>query len=678
MSSWQEEAIERFGTTKLLRTYSFKSRDTLLASPKFFGGTLPSYFSEKSSEPGQTVDVTVFSNVILHHGDVFGLGALPQAVGELGYIPQNANDIQGTLIFDEASLIRGNSFLYSTHHSAHNFYHFLADYLPYDSLLGILADAQPVLVCKEHNTFQDQIMHALLGRLLPLRYFATSYFFERLAIPSILNKTDVVDFLRSRSQYIEPAGAHRRIYISRRNAVVRRVLNEDRVIDILKTYGFEIIESETLAFIEQIALFKASDIVCAPHGAGLTNIAFCPEGTRIIEFFFAERLPLSGLFWEIGCAAGLAYSFVKTDRITNKLNPHPMEGDLLVDLAALTDALTSAITQPILERLEHGQLEISATEHKITELGSLSSIAYYYFCTLDNMALKRLSSSVAKQRLIDRMHAKLGNSKRVLVCDCSDVELPPELSEFFSGGIHRCDPFIQDAQGYRHFNMSKLRNLAIKVARGSNEDWLYFCDADTILVEDSVPPQDAKYCVPNVYWQRTANESLDVSLQNIRLEGNKAFSVGNSWFILHRDIFTRFDFNENMYGYGFEDIEYFARITANGWSLETVSGLVIHNYHGHSERNIVPSVLDRNKAIFDAGCLARTWNPRADWRKSKVFSTEAGCYYVYFGDLAAVTDPTKGWVRHASIAGDSLRIFDDQPEPQETFRIGPGNVLYPL
>ena len=36
---------------------------------------------------------------------------------------------------------------------------------------------------------------------------------------------------------------------------------------------------------EQVELFVYADVVVAPHGAGLTNLLFCREGTRIVEIF---------------------------------------------------------------------------------------------------------------------------------------------------------------------------------------------------------------------------------------------------------------------------------------------------------------------------------------------------------------------------------------------------------
>lgn len=80
-------------------------------------------------------------------------------------------------------------------------------------------------------------------------------------------------------------GAGRRIYISRDDARLRRVLNERRLLPRLESLGFERAVLGELPVARQIALFRQADIVVAPHGAGLTHIAWCKPGTKIVEFF---------------------------------------------------------------------------------------------------------------------------------------------------------------------------------------------------------------------------------------------------------------------------------------------------------------------------------------------------------------------------------------------------------
>jgi capsular polysaccharide biosynthesis protein len=77
----------------------------------------------------------------------------------------------------------------------------------------------------------------------------------------------------------------RRLYITRRLAGRRHVLNEAELEPILADYGFEIIEAETLSFHDQVRLFSQAEAVAGPHGAGFTNLVFAPPGCRVLEMF---------------------------------------------------------------------------------------------------------------------------------------------------------------------------------------------------------------------------------------------------------------------------------------------------------------------------------------------------------------------------------------------------------
>ena len=77
----------------------------------------------------------------------------------------------------------------------------------------------------------------------------------------------------------------RRIYVSRRSARFRRVLNEEEIIELLKQYGFITVMLENLAFIKQVNLFRNAEVVVGASGSGLANLVFCPAKTKVIELF---------------------------------------------------------------------------------------------------------------------------------------------------------------------------------------------------------------------------------------------------------------------------------------------------------------------------------------------------------------------------------------------------------
>lgn len=99
-----------------------------------------------------------------------------------------------------------------------------------------------------------------------------------------------------------------RIYISRRNASYRRVVNEAEVMGYLQKFGFRDVTLESLSVAEQALLLAGAEIVVAPHGAGLSNLVFCREGTKIIEFISPDAVRNG--YYEISQYCGLEYYYM--------------------------------------------------------------------------------------------------------------------------------------------------------------------------------------------------------------------------------------------------------------------------------------------------------------------------------------------------------------------------------
>jgi len=123
----------------------------------------------------------------------------------------------------------------------------------------------------------------------------------------------------------------KKIYISRKDANRRRVLNEKKVTAFLKNKGFEVYCMESLSVREQQNLFASSDIIIAPHGAAFTNIIWCEPGTAIIDLMPINfRIPC--FFW-LSRQADLLYYPVLCK--SNQENQEAINDDIVVDLAIL-------------------------------------------------------------------------------------------------------------------------------------------------------------------------------------------------------------------------------------------------------------------------------------------------------------------------------------------------------
>lgn len=77
--------------------------------------------------------------------------------------------------------------------------------------------------------------------------------------------------------------AYRKIYISREKAKKRKISNEDGVVKLLLTYGFEIHYFEDYCLEKQIQICAQAKTIVGLHGAGLTNILFMPEKGQVLE-----------------------------------------------------------------------------------------------------------------------------------------------------------------------------------------------------------------------------------------------------------------------------------------------------------------------------------------------------------------------------------------------------------
>lgn len=133
-----------------------------------------------------------------------------------------------------------------------------------------------------------------------------------------------------------------RIYISREDVQIRKVINEDNVMRVLSRKGFKKVALSSLSVKEQIEIFSSAKIVIAPYGASLTNIIFCQPGTKIIQLYL--KPPFEELykdkdymkeFFRIGFYMDLDYYFLACVT-TSPLHSNLLMNNLVVNIAILS------------------------------------------------------------------------------------------------------------------------------------------------------------------------------------------------------------------------------------------------------------------------------------------------------------------------------------------------------
>lgn len=184
-----------------------------------------------------------------------------------------------------------------------NYYHWMIETVPKVRYLREFENQTDVdvtlLLPAQAPGFVDETLD-LLGwpEYRVVRAIVPMYEVRNLIIPSFSQQTPS-DFEWLRDEILDAVfdaddvtgdteGGSEKIYVSRANAISRRVRNEDTVMDVLSKYGFEryLLENRSLA--ENARLFSQADVVVGPHGAGLTDIVFADDCT-LLEFFGSRR-----------------------------------------------------------------------------------------------------------------------------------------------------------------------------------------------------------------------------------------------------------------------------------------------------------------------------------------------------------------------------------------------------
>ncbi|MBC7923139.1 MAG: glycosyltransferase family 61 protein, partial [Ferruginibacter sp.] len=135
------------------------------------------------------------------------------------------------------------------------------------------------------------------------------------------------------------SSARKRLYVSRRHAPNRRVVNEEAVVRLLTSLGFEVVTTETMSVVEQASRFADAGCVVAPHGAGLTNLVFCSPGTKVVDVFSPHWV--NPCYWVLSRQAGLEYHYLigEGPRPAEYHDPVLKGEDIVVNLGALASLL---------------------------------------------------------------------------------------------------------------------------------------------------------------------------------------------------------------------------------------------------------------------------------------------------------------------------------------------------
>ena len=150
-------------------------------------------------------------------------------------------------------------------------------------------------------------------------------------------RPDLMDRMKNRFFIKMVSEKKKRVYISRRNAPKRKLVNENEILPILEAYNFSMVIMENLSIEEQIKYISESDTLLSLHGAGLTHMLWMKEGGKVIEIR-AEGDSKNNVFYNLASAINLDYFYVFANNTNKSLSTQ--KTDFIVNPSALEEFLS--------------------------------------------------------------------------------------------------------------------------------------------------------------------------------------------------------------------------------------------------------------------------------------------------------------------------------------------------
>ena len=198
-------------------------------------------------------------------------------------------------LFDKMRLARPHTLRGKTLHlgSSSWFFHFLFDDLPTLDLVeraGMkLAEFDHILLENHGQPYANAVIDQLAiprGKIVDPREH------PHLLCESLTGPSFPANHSQWRSEFLrrafencraESPVSSRRIFIMRKMARGRHLVNEEELMPILRRHGFVMLEMDKFPFAEQIAIFRQAEVIAGPAGAAFTLLNFCRPGTKVLS-----------------------------------------------------------------------------------------------------------------------------------------------------------------------------------------------------------------------------------------------------------------------------------------------------------------------------------------------------------------------------------------------------------
>ncbi len=275
-------------------------------------------------------------------------------------IPELSKDMWGPAlhnIYTRAHLpaprrLAGRTLSLITPEAAGNYHHWMIDLLPRVNLVQRagwdLRSFDHILIKSRRLAFQRETLLRLgLDESRLIHVGEHDHFqADTLIAPALrLNNTLVrpADLAFVRGLFLPPdsPAPRRRLYLSRRDAAHRQILQEPALQALLRRHGFEEVTLSGLSVAEQARLLAEAAVVIGPNGSAMTNLVFAPPSCRVIELFAPASVVVYS--WMLSAHAGHDYTAIisRGPRPSPKKPPHGLRDDIELDLGVVEQALAS-------------------------------------------------------------------------------------------------------------------------------------------------------------------------------------------------------------------------------------------------------------------------------------------------------------------------------------------------
>ena len=220
-----------------------------------------------------------------------------------------------------------------------NYHHWLYDTLPRLGLLqkaGLIRDIDHFIIGYSGLKFQKDSLEVLgipVEKIIPSNdHWSFHIQAEELIVTSLPARLGTisewtVEFLRNSFLADGKVSSGPRLYLSRRKAPSRNLVNEAEVLGILEKLDFRPFYAEDHSIRETARAFASADAIAGVHGSGFANVAFCSPGTRVVDILAPKHL--DPYYWILSNLTGAVYGYIfgegerlpeETDLVRNKID----------------------------------------------------------------------------------------------------------------------------------------------------------------------------------------------------------------------------------------------------------------------------------------------------------------------------------------------------------------------